>query len=99
MKGLDVRVAVTLGSSAGGAAGVVMLPRVGGSCRLGFACLPGGQGAPHSCAVKQLDKVSQERKRSSQNPQMTFLAIWGIRELHQPNVGAVGSKSKHPMRP
>lgn len=42
--------------------------------------------------------MSQEQERSSQNPQINFLAIWEIRELHQANVCAVRSKSQHPVR-
>lgn len=52
---------------------------MGGSCRLVFflSAFLGGQGAPYSCGVEQLDKVRQEQERSSQNPQINFLAIWG----------------------
>lgn len=99
MKGLDLRVAVTLGSSAGASWRGCYATQRGGKLQPGFfVCILGGQGAPYSCGVKQLDKVSQEQERSSQNPQINFLAIWEIRELHQPNVCAAKSQSKHPVR-
>lgn len=97
LKGLCVRVAVTLGALQEPAGGCCAT-QPGGKLQAGLVCLLGGQGAPYSCGVKQLDKVSQEQERSSQNAQINFLAIWEMRELHQPNVCAARSESQHPVR-
>lgn len=98
MKGLNVRVAVTLGSSAGASWRGCYATQRGGKVQAGLCLHSWGQGPPYSCGVKQLEEVSQEQERSSRNPQINFLAIWEIRELHQPNICAVRSESQHPVR-